>query len=158
MIKYIIILLFPLVSLASGTNKEYIVKICKKHKYHDCDLVVSIMTVESGLRPWAYNSKSVGAYGLGQIQCPTARFMGMTGECEQLFTPSVNIKYAIKYLLYLASRYDNIGDVVSAYNVGHVKLCKYTPMDCYSKRYMNWKYVKKVLTIKRESELLGDRR
>ena len=38
------------------------------------------------------------SYGLTQILCSTARDMGFTGKCEELFDPVVNLAWGAKYL------------------------------------------------------------
>lgn len=39
-----------------------------------------------------------GEWGLGQIKCQTARGVGFSGACQQLADPSVNLRYAMRYL------------------------------------------------------------
>lgn len=59
------------------------------------DLVETVIEIESGFRPKAYNA---GAIGLMQIMLPTARAMGYRGTKEGLFDPELNIRYGTAYL------------------------------------------------------------
>lgn len=59
------------------------------------DLVETVIEIESGFRPKAYNA---GAIGLMQIMLPTARAMGYRGTKEGLFDPETNIRYGAAYL------------------------------------------------------------
>lgn len=59
------------------------------------DLVETVIEIESGFRPKAYNA---GAIGLMQIMLPTARAMGYKGTKLGLFDPELNIRYGTAYL------------------------------------------------------------
>lgn len=59
------------------------------------DLVETVIEIESGFRPKAYNA---GAIGLMQIMLPTARAMGYKGTKQGLFDPELNIRYGTAYL------------------------------------------------------------
>lgn len=59
------------------------------------DLVETVIEIESGFRPKAYNA---GAFGLMQITYSTARAMGYKGSKEGLFDPELNIRYGTAYL------------------------------------------------------------
>jgi len=93
-------------------------------------LLAAIADVESGGNPNARGRS--GEIGLMQIKCDTAREMGMTGSCEDLLNPYVNVWYAARYLRYQYNRYGSWEKAISAYNAG-----RYTPA--------NWRYVEKVL-------------
>lgn len=41
---------------------------------------------------------SHGSYGLGQIQCATAKGIGFKGHCKDLLNPTINLDYSFKYL------------------------------------------------------------
>lgn len=87
----------------------------------DCDLVASVIKVESGFRSDVVSRK--GAVGLMQILPSTAKWM-----CEQngdevfveesLYDPEKNISIGVKYLAYLFSKYENEDVVLACYNAG----------------------------------------
>lgn len=58
-------------------------------------LAHAVISVESRYQPRAYNQ---GSYGIGQIQCPTARGVGFRGSCQELFDPRINLTYSMTYL------------------------------------------------------------
>lgn len=83
-------------------------------------LIASIICVESSYIKEAQSSK--GAVGLMQILPTTAKWI-----CEQnsinfkeqdLFVPSYNIKLGTLYIKYLIDKFDNIDNVIVAYNAG----------------------------------------
>ena len=59
------------------------------------DLVQRVVIRESTHRPWATNGNNIG---LMQIQLPTARGMGYTGDRQGLLDAETNLTYAVKYL------------------------------------------------------------
>ena len=59
------------------------------------DLVHRVIIRESTHRPWATNGPNIG---LMQIQLPTARGMGYTGNRQGLLDAETNLTYAVKYL------------------------------------------------------------
>ncbi|MDA5555603.1 lytic transglycosylase domain-containing protein [Shimia sp. MMG029] len=59
------------------------------------DLVQRVVIRESTHRPWATNGPNIG---LMQIQLPTARGMGYTGDRQGLLDAETNLTYAVKYL------------------------------------------------------------
>lgn len=58
-------------------------------------LAHAIIKAESEYNPKAI---SLGNYGLGQIRCGTARGLGFSGGCKELFDPHVNLTYSMAYL------------------------------------------------------------
>lgn len=119
---------------------------CRTSYKGDCDLVSAIAYVESRHNPKALNSPE-GSYGLMQIRCSTARLMGFTGICSDLFNPKVNIKFAGKYIDYLSSKYTTTTDIIAAYNSGKPIICKnYNPGKCKAGQYYNQAYVDKVFS------------
>lgn len=141
--KYILISLFYITPSWAITGKA-INKICSKEKYDRCGLVVAIANVESGLNALKFNSERSGSYGLLQVQCTTAKQLGLKLGCSSLFKPEINIKYGIKYLKWLMRRKYSLKHLIAAYNAGHVRNC-YTPQLCYIHEYSNYVYVEKVL-------------
>lgn len=59
------------------------------------DLVETVIEIESGFRPKAFNS---GAIGLMQITYSTAQSMGYKGTKQGLYDPELNIRYGTAYL------------------------------------------------------------
>ena len=79
-------------------------------------LAHAVVQVESRYNPRAFNA---GNYGLGQIRCGTARSLGLTGSCRQLFEPHVNLEYSMQYLrLALDKARGNWCNALTLYNKG----------------------------------------
>jgi len=151
-IYYILLMTLTTLSIFSKNTRaakicdDTIINICMDLGYKKCKLLSAIVHVESTGKIRAFNSEQTGSYGLGQVQCKTAKFLKMKGSCNQLFDPKTNIKYIIKYLQYLEKRYTKETDVIAAYNLGHVKrknICN-IPYRCDG-QYVNQKYVAKVM-------------
>lgn len=58
-------------------------------------LAHAVVMVESTYNPNARNGSSIG---LGQIQCRTAKGIGLQGDCKRLYDPDTNLTYSMKYL------------------------------------------------------------
>jgi soluble lytic murein transglycosylase-like protein len=85
-------------------------------------LLSSLCYVESRHNVSAVHHDDGGADSLGvcQIKYETAKDMGFKGTPRQLMKPTVNIKYAAKYLTHQINRYNGrIDKAVIAYNRGH---------------------------------------
>lgn len=80
-------------------------------------IIAAIMEIESSGRKDAKGTS--GEFGLMQIKCDTARQVGFTGECKDLFIAYTNIFWGAKYLQWQWTRYNgNLSQVFSAYNAG----------------------------------------
>jgi soluble lytic murein transglycosylase-like protein len=76
----------------------------------------AIIQVESDYDPKA---KSGSSTGLGQIQCATAREMGLEGSCNKLYDPETNLVYAFKYLrMAIDKAHGNLCHAAVLYNQG----------------------------------------
>lgn len=82
------------------------------------------------------------SYGLMQMKCSTARYLGFTGVCQKLFNAALNLKYGVKYLAYLKRRYESDANMISAYNQGH-------PYKSSKGQFNNYRYVNSVLRMQR---------
>lgn len=92
-------------------------------------LLSAICWVESHHDAKAINLDDGGADSLGvcQMQLKTAQMLGFKGTSKQLMHPSINVKYAAKYLKKQLIRYDGqLDKAVSSYNAG-----SYTPKNKY---------------------------
>jgi len=78
--------------------------------------------------------------GLMQILPATAHMMGFRGSPDELFNPSVNIFTGTKYLSFQLDRYENLLDMIAAYNAGSVRKTKYGA-------YINLSYVANVASV-----------
>lgn len=105
---------------------EIIKKISEKHGNNPF-LVKAIIWKESGFNPKAHNTTGEDSRGLGQINAPTARALGVT-NLDLLFVPDYNIEIMNKLLKQLKNRFDSIFDMIAAYNAGNVK---YSAMGFY---------------------------
>ena len=138
--------------------------VCTHRGYRDCDFISSIARKESSYNTEAFNPEVTGSYGLMQIQCSTARNVGLKYGCEQLFNPIINIRFAIRYILSLEKKLKGYttDDLFAAYNAGlktkkgkdgasyTVKRCKryrrfswhgMPTVICYKGEYINQEYV-----------------
>lgn len=80
-------------------------------------IIAAIMEIESSGRKDVKGTS--GEFGLMQIKCDTARQVGFTGECKDLFVAYTNIFWGAKYLQWQWKRYNgNLSQVFSAYNAG----------------------------------------
>jgi hypothetical protein len=119
--KVLIVMLLCLQGALANTkwNVEYT---CLKVGVIDCGWVHALAQVESRSnlqQKVTVDSNGVGHYGMMQIQCATARAMGMVGPCTQLLDPMVALQYSVSYYQYQLDRYHgNVERAVSAYNAG----------------------------------------
>lgn len=104
----------------------------------DVELTLAIIKKESNFNPQV--KSSVGAVGLMQLLPETAKWLGLKNT-SRLTDPDTNIKYGIKYLRYLFSRFAQNMDVselksddvskqeflkvIAAYNAGPGNVEKY---------------------------------
>lgn len=105
-------------------------------------LLLAICTHESNLQnvlvPHDMGSPS---YGLCQVKANTAKMLGFNGLPIGLMDPTVNVKYAAKYLKMQLERYDNDWCMATAaYNSG-----TYNHNDAHE-RPRNHKYIQKVMS------------
>ena len=81
------------------------------------EFALALITVESNFNPLIRGKH--GEYGLGQIKCSTAKSVGFTGNCKELFDPDTNLEYSMKYLrLALNISHDNVCHAATYYNSG----------------------------------------
>ena len=81
-------------------------------------LALAVVEVESGFRPNARGR--AGEIGMMQIMPRTARFIGYKGRMRNLYKPSTNLKYGMKYLgkAYRLGGKTTCGAILK-YNAGH---------------------------------------
>jgi soluble lytic murein transglycosylase-like protein len=83
----------------------------------DPTLVLSVIRQESAFNPAAQSR--AGAYGLMQLQLPTARLLSRVVKRQQLFEPQVNVKLGSGYLKKLLDQFNGRLEVaLCAYNAG----------------------------------------
>ena len=56
----------------------------------------ALIMTESNYKPQARGAR--GEYGLGQINCNTAKKIGFNQSCDRLLDPETNLEYSFKYL------------------------------------------------------------
>lgn len=92
-------------------------------------LLVAICTHETNLTNIvAYHDGHSPSYGLCQVKFETATMIGFKGKAEDLIIPTINAKWAAKYLKHQEKRYN--GDwckMTSAYNAGSYNESKKLP-------------------------------
>jgi len=125
----------------------------EKSRAHGVDpiLVVAIIENESGFRRNAVSSR--GARGLMQLTPETGQWMG----AEDLHDPAENIEAGVRYLHYLAGRFN--GDLamqLAAYNAGEGAVLRYGGVPPYreTRRYVE-KVVKSYEKVADQLETFG---
>lgn len=112
--------------------------------------LVAMAWTESSMRPNIRSHKD--CLGLMQIHINTANDMGFVGTEKQLLVPSVNVKYAIKYVYWIYNRYrghkNRLYKTFDAYNRGIGNVEKWP----YKMAWADHKYVGKILTKVNELE------
>jgi len=91
--------------------------------FDNADLLIALAKTESSMNPKAINYEKDGhvSYGLLQVKCSTAKWLGMGRKvpCEMLLDVGINILFAGLYLKYLEKRYaGDLFSMISAYNAG----------------------------------------
>lgn len=81
----------------ASANKEIVSLVSFKAVEHNIPvkLAHAIIHVESRHHP---HVRHAGHYGLGQINCGTAKGIGFKGDCKALLNPDINLTYSFKYL------------------------------------------------------------
>ena len=113
----------------------------------NCGLMAAFAKVETHYRSHMFNPEKTGSYGLLQIQCSTARMIGLKYSCEQLFDPKINMRFGMRYIIYLRKVHNisNPRELIAAWNAGSPIVCKdYNPGKCYPGEFINQEYVWKV--------------
>lgn len=162
MLKIIMILNIFFINkiMATVILEEDVLNIChhyknKKEFYNfkdNCVIIASIVRAESSFKVESYNPEKSGSYGLMQIQCSTAKHMGLKYSCEQLFDPKINIRFGMKYLAWLRKnrKIKSVQDLIASWNAGAPYICKKININissqvlCYPGEYINYNYVMKV--------------
>jgi len=154
-------------NVAKGAVPEHkIDQYCNYYKYDNCELVKSIIWHETNFNEMGFNPEKTGSYGLMQIQCSTAKMVGLKYGCDQLFDPQVNVRFGIKYLEYIQRihKIQDTRDLVAAYNAGSPIVCNNKNYDskgkllCYPGEYINHAYLFGPRGVMREySHRLRDR-
>ena len=80
-------------------------------------LVYAIIRAESNFDTTAVSS--VGACGL------MIEYFDLNLDINELFSPAVNIELGCAYLRYLSDKFDNLDDVICAYNAGETIVKKW---------------------------------
>jgi len=103
-----------------GQSRPYdaIIRTLANAHHIPVDLVHAVVQIESNYNPNARGTR--GEIGLMQILPATARALGFTGPIANLYKPSVNLEYGMRYLSQ-ALKLSN-GDTcrtILKYNAGH---------------------------------------
>ena len=125
---------------------KLIVEECDNYKNLDPYLILAVIQVESEFAPRAVSNR--GAIGLMQVMPKTGDYVakeyGISYEGRKsLYDPLVNVKLGIRYLSFLAERYDNTENALAAYNYGPSNFEK-----ALSANRKTFGYVKKVLRFR----------
>lgn len=164
-ITVLVVLILSEVANAEVIDHKEVTEICNQYEYRDCALVSAIVKTESSYRVQAFNGEKDGSYGLMQVQCGTAKMVGLKFGCEQLFNKKVNIRFGIKYLRYIEEKLKTKDNkrVLAAWNAGmkwtkengyeNITCKNYNrftwsgmpPVECFPGEYINEEYVWKTL-------------
>ena len=87
----------PSSKIIVGANKDIISLVTLKAYEHNIPVGLAHAVIHTESRYHA-NAKHSVHYGLGQINCKTAKGIGFKGECKLLFNPEINLDYSFKYL------------------------------------------------------------
>jgi soluble lytic murein transglycosylase-like protein len=101
----------------------------------DADMIKALIRVESNFNPDAHNTRGEDSRGLGQINAPTAKSLGII-DLNTLFDPEINIKTMCLLINDIKYRYTDASDIIATYNAGRVRLD--------NQHYINDEYVQKV--------------
>jgi hypothetical protein len=82
------------------------------------------------------------SYGLMQIKCSTARYIGFSRPCQNLYNAATNLAFGVKYMSILKRRYKSDTDMISSYNQGQ-------PFKFKNGQYRNYRYVRNVLILEK---------
>jgi len=103
------------------------------------ELVLAVVTVESGFRPEAVSPK--GAQGLMQLMPATAAALGV----EDAFDPAANLKGGVRHLRDLLVRYEgDLPRALAAYNAGEGAVERHRGIPPYAETRA---YVREVLRL-----------
>ena len=116
------------------TDYDKIIKNISENYNNNPNLIKAIIRVESNFNPKAHNlTTREDSRGLMQINKNTAFSLGVN-DLNKLFEPEYNLSIGNKLIVDLEKRYDNILDIICAYNAGKVIKTKYG-------QYRNSRYV-----------------
>jgi soluble lytic murein transglycosylase-like protein len=148
--RLLFILMIPI--LCYGMDKTTVDRACKAYEMNNCDLVHALVWTESAYRSVkVLDTNDRYSYGPLQIQCATAKSVGLKYGCEQLVdNPMIGLRFGIAYIKEQLERYGNVQDAIAAYNAGSVYRCKTVRtvegrVACYTGEYVNYNYVNKVM-------------
>jgi len=103
------------------TDYDDLIQTISRDYGNDPYLVKALIRVESNFKPRSHNKKGEDSRGLGQINAPTAKALGVL-DLNALFKPEYNILIMNKLICDLKTRFSSVMDIISAYNAGRVRL------------------------------------
>ena len=86
----------PLVSEATKANVQAMIKSQAPKFGVPTWFALRIAKVESEFNPQV--TGGAGEIGIFQLKCQTARGIGFSGPCSDLYNPATNVSYGLKYL------------------------------------------------------------
>jgi Transglycosylase SLT domain len=124
------------VASATGDLHSLASEAARRHGL-DPDLVLAVVTVESGFRPEAVSPK--GAQGLMQLMPTTAQTLGV----QDAFDPAANLDGGTRHLRDLIALYNgDVAKALAAYNAGAGAVSRHRGVPPYKETQ---EYVKKVM-------------
>ena len=122
--------------------QDYIFELCDKHSVEP-ELVIAIIEVESTFDTYAVNETSVG---LMQVNSPVHTDRMVELNATNMFNPFDNVTVGIDILAEALSRYDTVGEALTAYNAGYTGAYRHY----FSKGIYANSYALKVLDVYKE--------
>lgn len=139
--------------LCKNIDEAIVDAACKKYKATNCTLIHAMVWTESNYRSvTVMDTNDKRSYGPMQVQCETARKVGLKFACDQMEKePLIGLRFGIKYIERHLKKYSDIKDAIASYNAGKVYICRKIRFDdrgrvmCYAGEYVNYNYVNKVM-------------
>lgn len=141
-------------SLGAIVDETVVYQVCKEQGFSDCKLVNALAKYESGYESRKFVAEKTGSMGLMQIQCGTAKMMGVK-DCNKLYQPRYNLMVGMQYLESVRKRHNikNVRTWLAAWNAGQPIICKdHNPGFCKPGQFYNQGFVNDVYAIYQQME------
>ncbi|PID28774.1 MAG: lytic murein transglycosylase [Candidatus Cloacimonadota bacterium] len=120
--KFFVFIVLAFLILFFNPVSARIITLAAAHYYGlNAHYFYRMIRAESSFMPWAKSKRN--AYGLGQIQPRTARYMEPDCRTFYLWFPITNLRISAKYVNYLLKKYNgNMSVALAAYNWGETNV------------------------------------
>lgn len=110
---------FGTAGAAAGADRSGVASLVKRMAVTmgvNMRLALAVARRESGFNPRARGR--AGEYGVFQMKCPTARALGFSGACSQLYDAATNIYWGLKHLAAAQARGGSACQIATRHNAG----------------------------------------